>query len=562
MSTDTLSNSRPTTLSNTRPNIILIMADDMGFSDIGCYGSEIQTPNLDRLAHNGLRFSQMYNNARCCPTRASLLTGLYPHQAGIGHMMENRGTRAYQGYLRDDCVTIAEVLRERGYRTMMSGKWHVGGSYNPLNPAIWNPGTPDHPTPRQRGFERYYGTLDGAGSFFHPHSVMDDDTMILYGDEHFGDEYYYTDAISENAAKMIDEVAASNRAKDTGQDSAQDAGQAPFFLYVGYTAPHWPLHALPEDIAKYEGMYRAGWDTLRTNRHEELNGSGVLDSRWSISPRDETAPAWDDANYHDWEDLRMAVYAAQIDRMDQGIGQIIAKLEEHGMLENTLIMFLSDNGGCAELLSEDGGIQRYALQTPDGTLMRVGNAPDVRPGPAFTFMSYDLPWANASNSPFRLYKHWTHEGGIATPFVAHWPAGIGAQSEHHTGIVHSPCHIIDIMATCVDIAGATYPTEYNGNSIQALEGESMAPAFTNLDQGQVWTRDQRIFWEHEGNRCVRDGEWKLVSRHPGEWELYNMTEDRTELTDLAMTENERVKVLTAAYDAWADRCEVRPWPLR
>ena len=518
----------------TRPNIILILVDDMGYSDIGCYGSEIQTPNLDRMAEKGVRFSSMYNCARCCPTRASMLTGLYPHQAGVGHMVGDYGLPAYQGYLRDDCVTIAEVLRSGGYRTLMSGKWHVGGSYDPTRPETWQPGEKGHPIPRQRGFDRHYGTLDGAGSFFHPHTVMDDDTIT----QPEGDDYYYTDALSEKAAAMIEEA-------------AQD--EVPFFLYLAYTAPHWPLHALPEDIAKYEGRYRkGGWDALRTARHEELKGLGILDPKWEITARDEQAPAWSDVAETDWEDIRMAVYAAQIDRMDQGIGRVLDKLRELEMEDNTLIMFLSDNGGCAEFLAEDGWSQRYAEQTPDGKPIQTGNIPGVRPGGPDTFMSYDLPWANASNAPFRLYKHWVHEGGIATPFIVQWPAVI-----KKSRIEHTPCHVIDIMATCLAVSGVPYPEEYQGHQITPLAGESLLTAFTQTG----WQREQPIYWEHEGNRAVRLAEWKIVSKHPGNWELYNMFEDRTELNDLIERNKPLAETLIKQYDAWAARCGVLDWPV-
>lgn len=521
-----------------RPNIILIMADDMGFSDIGCYGSEIQTPNLDAMANSGARFTQMYNCARCCPTRASLLTGLYPHQAGIGHMVGNYGIPEYQGYLRDDCVTIAEVLKSGGYQTLMSGKWHVGGSYNPLAPDTWEPGGPGHPTPRQRGFDRYYGTLDGAGSYFHPHAMLEDDTVVHPEAAESGD-YYYTDEISSHAVSMMAEAAQND---------------APFFLYVGYTAPHWPLHALPEDIAKYEGRYRKdGWDGLRTARHEEMKGLGLVSEHWEISSRDEDAPAWEDVKVKDWEDMRMAVYAAQIDRMDQGIGQILAKLDELDLAENTLVLFLADNGGCAEFLAEDGWCQRYATQTPDGKPIHTGNHVDVRPGGPDTFMSYDLPWANASNAPFRLYKHWVHEGGISTPLIVRWPRVI-----QPSRIEHTVCHVIDLLATCVDAAGVTYPTMYNDNAVTPLEGESLVSAF----QTEGWQRETPVFWEHEGNRAVRDGRWKLVNRYPGSWELYDMVEDRTELNDLSEVNRPKVDDMVALYEAWAERCRVLPWPVQ
>jgi arylsulfatase len=521
--------------SGEQPNIVLIMVDDMGYSDIGCFGSEIGTPNLDRLAENGIRFTQMYNCARCCPTRASLLTGLYPHQAGIGHMVGNHGVREYQGYLRDDCVTIAEALGAGGYQTYMSGKWHVGGSYDPLAPETWNPGAPGHPTPRQRGFDRYFGTLDGAGSYFHPHALLRDDKIIQPED---GEDYYYTDAISANAVGMIEEAA-----KDEG----------PFFLYVSYTAPHWPLHALPEDISKYEGEYRrGGWDAIRTARHEELKGMGILSPKWEITPRDEEAPPWPQVEPKDWEDMRMAVYAAQIDRMDQGVGQIMETLRRLHLEENTLIMFLSDNGGCAEFLAEDGWSQRYATQTPDGQPIQTGNIVGVTPGGPDTFMSYDLPWANASNSPFRLYKHWVHEGGIATPLIVHWPGVI-----KDSRIEHGVCHVIDLMATCLDAAQVPYPREHHDREIQPLEGESLVPAF----QKPGWQREHTVFWEHEGNRAVRDGAWKLVRKFPNDWELYNMDKDRTELDDLCDREKNRAERLIKEYQAWAGRIGVLDWPL-
>jgi len=523
--------------SSNRPNIVVILVDDMGFSDIGCFGAEVRTSNLDRLAQRGLRFTQMYNCARCCPTRASLLTGLYPHQAGVGHMVGNHGVREYQGYLRDDCVTIAEVLRESGYRTLMSGKWHVGGGYQANKPETWTPGAEDHPIPVQRGFDEHYGMLGGAGSYFKPPYMVRNDRIV----EPEGDDYYITDAISDEAAAMIEAAAKAD---------------GPFFLYVGYTAPHWPLHARPEDIARYEGKYRrGGWDGVRTSRHEVLKGLGIVDPKWEISPRDEKAPAWSEVKEKDWEDLRMAVYAAQIDRMDQGVGKIMGKLRELGVEENTLVMFLSDNGGCAEFLAEDSNRKepfRYDIPTRDGRTVRIGNTPRIKPGPDDTFMSYDLPWANASNAPFRLYKHWVHEGGIATPLIVHWPAAVG-----ESRIVHSPCHVIDITATCLEAAGVEYPAEFGGRKIATLEGESLMPAM----RGEELERERPLFWEHEGNRAVRDGSWKLVRKYPGGWELYNMEEDRTERRDLAEREKERVVRMARMYDEWGARCGVLDWPL-
>ena len=521
-----------------RPNIIVILVDDMGYSDIGCFGSEIRTPNLDRLGMNGLRFSQMYNSARCCPSRAALLTGLNPQQTGVGHMVDNWGPPAYQGYLNNNCVTVAEVLRDHGYATCMSGKWHVGGRYDLRNPGSWNElvGNTGHPIPVQRGFDRFYGIVSGAANFFYPLTLMRDDKFL----ELEPSGYYFTDAITDNAVDMV-------------QDNA-DSGK-PFFLHVTYTAPHWPLHALEEDIARYEGKYRGGWEALRTSRHEQLRGLGILDSKWEISPRDKDAQPWSDTPNQDWHDLRMAVYAAQIDRVDKGVGRILAKLQELGVEDNTLIMFMSDNGGCAEFLAEESNRpepSQYSMPNADGSQVTVGNISGLRPGPATTFMSYDLAWANASNSPFRLFKRWTHEGGISTPLIVHWPDRI-----KQPAIVHEPTHITDIPATCIAAAGATYPTEFGGNPITPIEGQSFMQA---LDSGD-WTRAKPIFWEHEGSRAVRMGEWKLVSEVGGQWELYNMDQDRTELKNLAEANRPKADEMARLYDEWSARCHVSPWPI-
>lgn len=518
-----------------RPNMVLILADDLGFSDIGCYGSEIETPNIDRLAYNGVRFTQMYNCARCCPSRASLLTGLYPHQAGIGHMTQGVKKRipSYQGYLRDDCVTIAEALKAGGYNTGMVGKWHVGGWYDIQHPETWRPGTPGYPTPTQRGFDKFYGILEGASSYYNPHTLMDDDNFIMVSAD---EEYYFTDAISEKAVEMI---------RDFHQQGT------PFFLYIAYTAPHWPLHALPEDIEKYRGKYLKGWDEVRNERYERLIEMGIIDRRWRLSPRNLDAPPWEKAKYKAWEDARMATYAAQIDRMDQGIGKIMAELGKLGLEKNTLVIFLSDNGGCAELLKENGWVERFVLPTRKGEPVRVGNDPEIMPGPEDTYMSYGLNWANVSNTPFLLFKHWVHEGGISTPAVFYWPARVKEPGR----LAHEPVHFIDVMATCLDAAGLSYPKEFNGRTITPLEGESLVPIL----HGENWKREKPLFWEHEGNRAVRWGEWKLVRLYPGRWELYNIQEDRTELNDLAGRNPKKVKELEALYDEWADRCGVLSW---
>lgn len=484
-----------------KPNIILIMADDLGFSDIGCYGSEIATPNLDRLARNGVRFTQFYNTARCCPTRAALLTGLYNHQAGIGHMVNERNFPAYRGFLNDNCVTIAEAIRPAGYTPLMVGKWHVGE-----NRPHW---------PTDRGFEHYFGLISGASSYW---KVSNSRKMAVDDKPYVPDKpgFYMTDAFTENAVRFIDEY---GRKPD------------PYFLYVAYTAPHWPLHAWPEDIAKYRGKYRKGWDALRQERHERQTAMGLIDKKWTMTTRDPKVPAWDslsDKEKDDW-DLRMSVYAAQIDRMDQGIGKILEKVRQLGQEQDTLIMFLADNGGCAE--------------------ENIGGEVPGPPGPPESYTSYRTPWANASNTPFRLYKHWVHEGGISSPFIAHWPNGITQKNT----FVKRPSHLIDVMTTVLEVAGGRYPKTYQGREITPAEGQSLMAAI----KGQP--RATPLFWEHEGNRAMREGDWKLVARHKSDWELYNLAADRTETNNLAASEPARTERMAKAWQAWADRCGVIPF---
>jgi arylsulfatase A-like enzyme len=497
-----------------KPNIVLIMADDMGYSDIGCYGGEVNTPNLDRLAAGGLRFTQFYNAARCCPTRASLLTGLYPHQAGIGHMVGNRGYPAYQGYLNEHCVTIAEALKTAGYGTLMSGKWHVGE---------------DRPHwPVDRGFDRYYGIVSGGANYFDITKAKAPGVKrtMAVDDRPFvpkPGKFYMTDAFSENAVKFIDKY---------GRD------KEPFFLYLAYTAPHWPLHAWPDDIAKYKGKYLKGWDKLREERYQRMIKMGLISGKWKMSPRDAATWPWDEEKNKDMLDLKMAVYAAQIERMDYGIGKVLDKIREIGAEENTLVIFLSDNGGCAE-----GG--------PVGFDNRKNGLP---PGGVDSYMSYGLSWANASNTPFRRYKHWVHEGGIATPFIAYWPAVI----KNAGSLTHQPGHIIDVMATCLDVAGIEYPKTYKGRELNRLEGKSLLPIF----EGKKRQGHEAIYWEHEGNRAVRQGKWKLVSAHKGPWELYDLEADRTELNNLAEKHPQKVEQLKVMYESWAKRCGVHPWPIK
>jgi arylsulfatase len=503
----------------------------MGFSDLGCYGGEINTPNLDRLASGGLRFTQFYNAARCCPSRASLLTGLYAHQTGLGHMTGNDyGIPGYRADLNKQCVTIAQVLKSEGYNTYMSGKWHVTRSIlEGGDKSNW---------PLQRGFDRFYGTLIAAGSFWDPITLMRDNEFIRpEGD------FYYTEAISVNAVEFI----------------RKSPVEEPFFLYVAYTAPHWPIHARDEVIDVYRGRFSAGWEQLRQERYKRMLEMGVLKPGWQLSPTDTLKSGdWKNAPDKAWEQRRMEVYAAMIDHLDRGVGQILETLENKGQLNNTLIMFLSDNGG-EDLEHRNGEIGNTGrpwnimvyvpLRTRDGREVIAGDIPGVMPGPDNTYQGYGQ-WANLSNTPFRKYKTYVHEGGISTPFIVHWPAGIKDKNQWR----EQQSHIIDLMPTCLEVAGAEYPSEFHGSIITPLEGKSLLPVFENME-----SHHEALFWEHEGNRAVRKGKWKLVSEFPGTWELYDMETDRTELNNLATDNPELVTELVDLYNDWALRCNVVPW---
>jgi arylsulfatase A-like enzyme len=514
----------------TTPNILLILNDDMGFSDLGCYGGEVHTPHLDALAAGGLRYTQFYNTARCCPSRASLLTGMYPHQADVGHMMNDDGIDGYTGDLNPNTVTIAEALRRAGYATYMSGKWHVTRHVD----------GPKHNWPRQRGFDDFYGIITGAANYYQPRTLTRNNERI----EPEGDDYFFTDAITDEAVRQIREHTATKK-------------QTPFFQYVAYTAPHWPLHAHEEDIEEYRGRFDAGWDALRAERLERMIEMGIIHENWKLSSRDPAVGRWEDEADKRWQARRMEVYAAQIDRMDQGIGRILTALRETGAWENTLIVFLADNGGCAEELSAatgdwvaSGHEQVGTTRTRDGREVRFGNDPSIVPGGEDTYASYGIPWANVSNTPFRYYKHWVHEGGIATPFIVHCPALLHSSGE----LRHQPAQLPDVMATFLDIAGVDYPESYDGKPIKPLEGFSLRPTFTDQPHNR-----EVLYWEHEGNRAVRKGNWKLVCRYPGGWELYDIEKDRTELHDLAPSHPEVVQEMSDLYDEWASRCEVMPW---
>lgn len=540
-----------------RPNIVVILTDDMGYSDLGCYGGEIDTPNLDALAADGLRFTQFYNTARCCPTRASLLTGLYPHQAGVGHMVGSapkKPTPAYRNVLNRRCVTIAEALRGSGYRAYMTGKWHVSRD----NTREKQPQTANWPV--GRGFDRFYGTIAGGGNYFDPFALVKDRTPITApSDADYQPEngYYYTDAIADHAVRFID-------------DHARDHADQPFFLYVAFTAAHWPLQARDETIAKYKGRFDSGYDALRAARFQRAKKLGLIDANWELTPQ--RGGKLDSTENREWELRCMEVYAAMVDTMDQGVGRIVKTLSTHGMSDDTLVLYMQDNGACAELMGRragHAGVPRadkpefpaladdYPMatlvppQTRDGYPIRQGVG--AMPGPADTFIGYGEAWANVSNTPFREYKHWVHEGGVSTPLIANWPKGIQARGE----LYREPGHLIDVMATCIDVAGAEYPQEKDGKPIHPMEGVSLRPAFA----GKSLNRGEPIYFEHEGNRAVRDGQWKLVAKGPGgPWELYDMNADRTELHNLATAQPERVEKMVAQWETWAKRVGAIPWP--
>jgi arylsulfatase len=502
-----------------RPNVLLIMADDMGFSDIGCYGGEVDTPNVNKLAESGVRFTQMYNTARCCPTRAALLTGLYSHQAGVGRMVEDYDLPGYRGFLNDRCVTIAEALRPSGYRTLMSGKWHVGEQR-----PHW---------PVDRGFDRFYGLVSGGSNYF----SLDPGRVMAYDDKLAkpeGNNFYFTEAFTDHAINFLDDR----------------KPQQPFFLYLPYTAPHWPLHALEQDIQKYKQRYLAGWDKIRETRLARQRQMKIVDKQWGLTPRDAQVLAWEATENKEWEVHRMAVYSAQIDRMDQGIGRVLAKVRAMGEEDNTLVLFLADNGGCAELIEPNFRNLDGKVRTAGDKVVHYGNVPSIMPGPADTFQSYGVGWANASNTPFRLYKSMVHEGGISTPLIARWPAGGVKGNRLHSQVGH----VIDLMPTILEATGTEAPKTYQGKPIQPIEGTSLLPAL----RGKVFTRPKPIFWEHIGNRAVRDGDWKLVARRKGPWELYNLKEDRCEINNLAATQPEKAAAMQSLYNAWAQRANVVP----
>lgn len=530
---------------STRPNIIVILADDLGFSDIGCYGGEIRTPHLDWLAARGLRFTRFYNTSRCCPTRASLLTGLYNHQAGIGEMSHDRQQPGYRGFLTDNTVTVAEVLQQAGYRTGMVGKWHVSNTIEQksrqaqfawLNHQTSYPAfSPLAQYPTNRGFEKYFGNIWGVVDFFDPFSLVNGTTPV----KSVPANYYHTDAISDTAVAYIREFS---------------KGDQPFFLYVAETAPHWPLHALPEDIEKYQDTYRVGWEAIRQARYRKMVQLGLIDPATSpLSPRLDKELSWEQNPDKEWDARAMAVHAAMIDRMDQGIGRMLKALQETGELDNTLILFLSDNGASPENAARYGpGFDRPS-ETRTGQKIVYPVDKKVLPGPQTTFASIGPRWANVSNTPYRHAKEQSFEGGIHTPLIAFWPKGIKAPKG---GFSQQQGHVMDLMTTFVELAHARYPTVFRGQRITPLQGISLVPAF----QGKKGQSPRILFNEHFGARYVRADGWKLVAGRDGKWNLYRIDADETELNDLAAQYPDKVAELAQKWQSWALGHQVLPKP--
>jgi arylsulfatase A-like enzyme len=493
-----------------KPNIILILADDLGYSDIGAYGSEIKTPNLDRLAKEGLRLKEFYNNSICAPTRASLLTGQYQHKAGVGYFSNNLGIPAYQGYLNQESLTLAEVLKENGYGTYMSGKWHVNG-LNVSNP--WQRGF-DHSLMSENG--SYFDQGDYQGGLKRPYMIDGKPYNLEAG------TYYQTDVITQHA---IDEI--------------KDASKAdkPFFLYLAYTAPHWPLHALPEDIAKYKGKYNLGWDALRRQRFERQKELGIVSQTATLSTKEADIYDWARLSYDQksqWA-AKMEVFAAMVDRLDQGVGKVLDQLKQSGKDDNTIVIFISDNGAPAE------------------EMIKWHNGATRNTGPVGTIGSYESQsknWSYASNTPFIGFKDYMYEGGISSPFIAWYPSKIKAGT-----IAKGTGHLIDIAPTFYELAGAAYPKTYKNITPNALVGKSLVPVL--FGQQDEVKRGEPLFWERAGNRGVREGKWKLVSTYPSyTWELYDLEKDRGETTNLVRENHDVVSQLSVKYFQWAQKTGV------
>jgi arylsulfatase len=483
------------------PNVVVIMADDMGYSDLGCYGGEIRTPNLDRLASKGLRFTNFYSENMCWVSRAALLTGVY-HKTSL-----------VKGTLHSRCVTLPEALRASGYQTRMSGKWHLAGKKT---------------FPGDRGFEEFYGILGGAASFFAPASLTRDRKNVE-AEANEDPEYYFTDAITNEADRMIEEADPDK----------------PLFLYVAYTAAHWPLHATPYQIAKYKGSYAMGWDKLREERLLKMKRIGIVPLDSPLSPRHPNVPAWKDAPNKDWQQRRMEVYAAQVTMMDRGIGRIVSALDKANRLNNTLILLTVDNGGCHVEYDPNRKGDYLPEKTRDGRPVRPGNLPTIMPGPEDTYQSYGYGWANASNTPFRMFKQFDHEGGIRTPMIAHWPDGISSKGT----LVKTVSHLIDIMPTILDVTSAKSPTPIKNKPPIKMDGLSLASVF----KGDEMKGHETLFFHHARGKALRHGQWKIVAEKKTGWELYNLDSDPLELTNIASQHPTVVAELSEKWNAESKR---------
>ncbi|MFC6997092.1 arylsulfatase [Rufibacter roseus] len=527
-----------------RPNIVVIMADDLGYSDLGCYGGEIQTPALDKLAKNGVRFTQFYNTSRCCPSRASLLTGLYPHEAGVGAMTFDNRLPGYRGYLTENTVTLAEVLKSAGYNTGMVGKWHVSQTeeLKKDEQLKWLAHQTQYPAfsplgqyPANRGFDKFYGNIWGVVDYFDPFSLVNGTRPV----KSVPKDYYHTVAIGDTAVAYIEDF------------SKQDK---PFFLYVAHTAPHWPLQALPEDIKKYKNTYKAGWEAIRKSRYERLLELGLFQKENTVlSPFMFPEKNWDNNPDKGFDARAMAVHAAMVDRMDQTIGKLIEKLEEKGKLENTLLLFLSDNGASSERPSEYGPGFDRAGSTRDGREVLFPVKKKHLPGPQTVHAGIGPEWAHVANTPFRYYKARVYEGGIATPLIVHWPLKIKSGGD----ITNYPGHVMDIMATCLEASGAVYPSTFAGRPITPMQGKSFLPTVAgNKQKGH-----SVIFWEHFGAGALRQGDWKLVRLDANDtWKLYNLAVDRTELQNLSERYPQKVQELSQTWQKMAYETKALPAP--
>ncbi|WP_232625230.1 arylsulfatase [Pareuzebyella sediminis] len=527
-----------------KPNIIIIMADDLGFSDLGCYGGEIDTPNLDRLALNGVRSNAFYNTSRCCPTRASLLTGLYPHQAGLGRMTMDAGLPGYRGSLQPNTVTLAEVLKKQGYQTGMVGKWHVsetvdlGGekqlkwlSHQEENGPFSN--LDSYPT--ARGFDKYYGNLWGVVDYFDPFSLVNGTEQV----KDVPDDYYHTKAICDSAVAYVEQFSRKRN---------------PFFLYVAHCAPHWPLQAPEDAVQKYMKVYQKGWKAIRRDRYERLINKGIISRETELPDFMFPNKEWNTNPDKDWDARAMAVHAAMVDLLDKSVGKLLDELESSGELDNTLILFLSDNGASAERPSKYGPGFDRAGSTRNGEMVSFPVDKEALPGPQTVVSGIGPTWAHTVNTPFRYWKARVFEGGINTPFIAFWPRGIKEKG----AVRELPAHVTDIMATCIDVAGGKYPTTFKGHAITPSPGKSIMPILNGTARSGT---QATFFWEHFGAKALRKANWKLVKLDgQSPWELYDLAVDKTEIHDVAMKNKELVKQLQEEWERLAHTYQVYPAP--